>query len=64
MPKTKTFDCVDMKNQIQEAVEREYAGLTDDERRVRRAQELQQGDDPVSRKWRSLSKPNAPCPET
>lgn len=55
MKKEKGFDCVEMKNRIQQELEREYAGLTEEERRERIRHELETSDDPVARKWRSLA---------
>jgi len=51
----KTFDCVEMKNQLQAAMERRYAGLTDEERREAMNRYLETSDDPVARKWRALA---------
>lgn len=55
MKKVKEFDCVEMKNRIQQELEREYAGLTDEERRALRRHKLETSDDPVARKWRALA---------
>jgi len=54
MKTQKTFDCVQIKNAAQERIEQEFAGLTDAERRVAIARELETSDDPVARKWRRL----------
>ena len=54
MKKTKTFDCVEMKNKIQARLAEEYRGLTDEERRRKIAHELASSDDPVARKWRAI----------
>ena len=54
MKKTKTFDCVEMKNKIQAQLAAEYRGLTDEERRRRIADELATSDNPVARKWRTM----------
>jgi hypothetical protein len=45
MSKTRTFDCVDMKREIQARMAAEYAGLTPDAARLRRRQEIE--DDPA-----------------
>lgn len=55
----KTFDCVEMKNQLQSAFERRYAGMTDDERREAMNRYLETSDDPVARKWRALASRDA-----
>lgn len=52
--KKKAFDCVEMKNRIQESIARKNEGLTDDEVRRRRRALLETSDDPLARKWRSL----------
>jgi hypothetical protein len=52
--KSKSFDCVEMKNRIQARHRKEWAGLTDEEARCLIQEELSNGDDVVSRKWRRL----------
>ncbi len=52
--KSKAFDCVEMKNRIQAKHRKEWAGLTDQEVRRLIQEELSNGDDVVSRKWRRL----------
>ena len=65
MPKTKTFDCVEMKNRIQAELREEYEGLSEDEIAARRRAWLETSDDPVARKWRQLGKAeSAPVAKT
>ncbi len=54
MPKTKVFDCVEMKNRIQAEISMENEGLTDAEIAERRRVLLETSEDPVARKWRKL----------
>lgn len=50
----KTFDCVQMKDEIQERLSRKWAGLTDEQVRQAVDQELATSDNPLARWWRSL----------
>lgn len=52
--KSKSFDCVQMKRDIQAKLAKEWEGLTDEEIRTRIQQDLATSDDPVARKWREL----------
>jgi hypothetical protein len=54
MPQAKTFDCVEMKNQVQARLAEEYTrlGKAEQERRLR--DELEHSDDVVARKWQRL----------
>ena len=52
MIKSKTFDCVDMKNKIQAKLQEEYEGLTLEEVRKRRRAKLEASKDPLARKFR------------
>lgn len=61
MKKTKPFDCVEMKDEIQQRLAREYAGLSPDEKRRRLDAELASSEDSVARKWRALRQ-RAPQP--
>ena len=54
MGKKKSFDCVEMKNEIQARHRQEYTGLSDDEVQARVEQKLATSDDPVARKWRAI----------
>ena len=56
MENKKKFDCVAMKNKAQEKLRKDFAGLTDDEERLRIQAELMKSDDLVARKWRELKK--------
>jgi len=53
--KTKRFDCVKMKNDIQAAMLREYRGLSDAEIQARIEQDLATSDAPAARMWRELT---------
>lgn len=55
MIQNKEFDCVEMKNQIQERLRQEQAGLTDEEIRTRFLHFLKTSEDPIAKKWRQLS---------
>ncbi|HPO16912.1 MAG TPA: hypothetical protein PLI09_25970 [Candidatus Hydrogenedentes bacterium] len=48
MKKDKTFDCVEMKQAIQEKHAREFAGLPDQEVADRMMRELKTSNDPVA----------------
>ena len=54
MPKTKVFDCVEMKNRIQAEISKENEGLSEVEITERRRVLLETSDDPVAKKWRQL----------
>ena len=53
--KTKRFDCVRMKNDIQARLRRRYTGMTDDERQAAIERRLTESDSPVGRLWRDLT---------
>ena len=53
--KTKRFDCVRMKNEIQARLQRRYAGMTDAERLADMERELARSNSPVGRLWRDLT---------
>jgi hypothetical protein len=57
--KTKRFDCVKMKNDIQAAMLREYRGLSDAEIRARIERDLATSDSPAGRLWRDLTRRQA-----
>ena len=64
MKKVKTFDCVEMKNEIQAKLAKEHEGLSDEEIRRRRQQWLETSDDPLARWWCSIPQtPKAKVPE-
>lgn len=50
----KQFDCVEMKNQIQAQMQKEYEGLTDEEVRRRIRHRLETSDSIVAQKWRRM----------
>ena len=54
MRSKKTFDCVEMKDQIHAELAARYAGLTDEEMLRQMREALETSEDPVARKWRSL----------
>ncbi len=56
-----TFDCVRLKDEIQARMAQAYRGLDDEARRSRIMRELEEGDDPVSRKWRLLTRERVPA---
>lgn len=56
MDKKKTFDCVEMKNEIQRKLRAEYEGLSDEERRERMRKKLlaDPAFGPMLRGWREI----------
>lgn len=62
MAKKKSFDCVEMKNEIQTRHARENAGLTDEEVFSRIAERLATSDDPIARKWRAIGERDRKTP--
>lgn len=52
--KHKTFDCVEMKNRIQQELREEEARVGAEEMRRRREDWLRTGQDELSRLWRKL----------
>ncbi|NOT00865.1 MAG: hypothetical protein HOP29_09575 [Phycisphaerales bacterium] len=56
--RTKTFDCVEMKNAIQRKLSEEWKGLSDEEIRRRVHQRLETSDDELSRWSRSMRDAN------
>jgi len=54
MKQSKSFDCVAMKDAIQEHLARKYAGMAPSERWKAVEEWLATSDDIVARKWRSL----------
>ena len=61
MKKTKRFDCVRMKNEIQAKMLRDYAGLSDDERQTAMEHELTVSNSPVARLWRQVTQKHEPA---
>jgi hypothetical protein len=55
MKKSKRFDCVRLKNEIQAQLLREQRGLTESEIQARTEQELATSDSPAARFWRGLT---------
>lgn len=53
MKKTKSFDCVEMKNAIQAQLRKEHEGLSDEEIERRRRAWLETSDDRLAKWWRS-----------
>lgn len=51
----RSLDRIEMKDQIQQGMERCFAGLTDDERCERIRPRLENADDPVARMWRAIA---------
>jgi len=56
--RTKSFDCVTMKTEVQAKLRQDFAGLSDEEERTRITQELESSDDVVARKWRRIREKN------
>ena len=54
MKKGKSFDCVEMKNEIQAKLRKECEGLSESEIARRRQQWLETSDSPVAKWWRSM----------
>jgi hypothetical protein len=54
MPKQKSFDCVATKNAIQDKLQKESAGLPQDEIESRRRQWLRTSDNAAAKWWRDL----------
>jgi len=57
--KTKRFDCVRMKNDIQARMRRRFAGMTDNEIQAHIERELAASDSPAARLWRDLTGRNS-----
>ena len=54
MKASKRFDCVQMKNDIQAQLLKEYAGLTDAEQMDSMRKELSASDAPAAKFWRRI----------
>jgi len=54
MKKTKEFDCVRMKDEIQARLTRQWRGLTDEEIRERIRRKLATSQSPIAKLWRKL----------
>lgn len=54
MSKNKTFDCVQMKNELQASLAKKYEGLSDQEIARRRKEWLETSDNPLAKWWRSI----------
>lgn len=59
MERTKTFDCLAMKDTIQAQNVQLYADMPDEERWQTVERRLAESDDMVARKWRALCKMHA-----
>ncbi|MGD0517296.1 MAG: hypothetical protein ABSA26_07135 [Thermoguttaceae bacterium] len=57
MKKNKSFDCVQMKYELQARMAKKYEGLTDEEIARRRREWLEKSDDPLAKWWRSIPSP-------
>jgi hypothetical protein len=60
MGKTKDFDCVEMKRNVQARLAEEYAGLDEEEVRTRRAHKLATSQHPAARTWRAIAEAERP----
>ena len=56
MKNDKEFDCVKMKNEIQEMLSEEWKGMTDEEIRDQIRNDLMSSSDPISEKWQRILK--------
>ena len=54
MGKTKAFDCVAMKDEIQRKLREKHKGMTDEEIRDRFLRELETSNSPIARWWRRV----------
>jgi hypothetical protein len=54
MKKTKEFDCVRVKDEIQARLTRQWRGLTDEEIRERIRRKLATSRSPIAKLWRKL----------
>ncbi len=54
MSHSNDFDCIKMKEEIQEKMREEFKDLSDEEIRNRIQMELQESDDPIAEKWRKI----------
>lgn len=61
--RNKSFDCVEMKNEIQQELALEYKGLTDEERWSRLNEILASSNHPVARKWKEIRPTTTPITE-
>lgn len=52
--KSKTFDCVEMKNRIQRKLREEWKDLSDEQVRERIHRHLETSDDELARWWRQV----------
>ena len=52
----KDFDCVEMKNKIQQKLHEQRKGMTDDEIEAQMEQRLRTSQSPVAQLWRRISK--------
>ncbi|NOT00592.1 MAG: hypothetical protein HOP29_08195 [Phycisphaerales bacterium] len=54
MPRKKSFDCVEMKREIQESLPQDYPGLPPEEQYRQIVRDLNAADDPIAAKWSAL----------
>lgn len=54
----KSFDCVEMKNRIQQELREQRAGMTDEEIEVQMERELRTSSSPIAQLWRRIEKNN------
>ena len=57
MNNNESFDCVNLKIQIQAKLLREYEGLTPEQERSKRLQKLSTGDSLAAKIWQAARKP-------
>ena len=54
MKKKKTFDCVEMKYELQRRTREKWRGLSDEEIRARFERQTESSDDELARWWRQV----------
>jgi hypothetical protein len=62
MKAVKRFDCVQMKNDIQEELQARRAGMTEAQRQEDMDRQLESSDSPVARLWREIKPAKLPPP--
>jgi len=56
MNRSKTFDCVQMKDEIQARLRAEWQGLTEEEIRAKVPEHLETSDSSIAKWWRSVQR--------
>ncbi len=55
MKSSKTIHCIQLKDEIQQALLREYEGMTDEQRACAMEQKMASSDSPVAKLWYELA---------